>query len=140
MKPRIYLAGPDVFRRDAKCAGKRLKTICGEFGLCGLYPLDGEPIDLSRPNASKLIYNANVNKLRAADAIVANITPFRGPHMDPGTAFEIGYARHAGLPVFFTAPIRGNCFNASRVCRKRYGASGVAIAVSRSRISASPKT
>lgn len=27
-----------------------------------------------------------------ADCILANVSPFRGPHCDPGTAFEIGYA------------------------------------------------
>jgi nucleoside 2-deoxyribosyltransferase len=26
----------------------------------------------------------------AADAIIANLTPFRGPGADPGTAYELG--------------------------------------------------
>lgn len=30
---------------------------------------------------------------------IANITPFRGPHMDPGTAFEVGYFAAQGKPV-----------------------------------------
>ena len=37
---KIYLAGPDVFRPDAFEQGERLKALCAEFGLRGLYPLD----------------------------------------------------------------------------------------------------
>lgn len=38
--------------------------------------------------------------MRKANAVIANITPFRGPGMDPGTAFEIGFMRALGKPVF----------------------------------------
>ncbi len=38
--------------------------------------------------------------INAADAVVANISPFRGAHMDPGTAWEVGYAEAQGKPVF----------------------------------------
>ncbi len=38
-------------------------------------------------------------EIDASDALIANITPFRGPHMDPGTAWEIGYAEARGKPV-----------------------------------------
>lgn len=100
MKPKIYLAGPDVFAPNAFIIGERLKQLCYERGLEGIFPLDGTPIDLKAPNAAKLIYNRCIHHMRTAEAMIANITPFRGPHMDCGTAFEIGYARHAGLPVF----------------------------------------
>lgn len=100
MKPKIYLAGPDVFAPNAVIIGERLKQLCYERGVEGIFPLDGAPIDLKAPNAAKLIYNRCIHHMRTADAMVANISPFRGPHMDPGTAFEIGYARHAVLPVF----------------------------------------
>ena len=36
----------------------------------------------------------------AADAVVADLSPFRGPHIDDGTAVEIGYAVARGIPVF----------------------------------------
>src|SRR5260370_38799911 len=32
----------------------------------------------------------------AADAIIANLTPFRGPGADPGTAYELGYMAARG--------------------------------------------
>ena len=41
----------------------------------------------------------NLAMMDRADAIIANITPFRGPHMDPGTAFELGYMVAQGKPV-----------------------------------------
>jgi nucleoside 2-deoxyribosyltransferase len=34
------------------------------------------------------------------DLIVANMTPFRGPSMDVGTAFELGYMAAQGKPIF----------------------------------------
>ena len=39
-------------------------------------------------------------KLAACDAVVAEITPFRGPHMNPVVAFEIGIAVVHGIPIF----------------------------------------
>jgi nucleoside 2-deoxyribosyltransferase len=32
----------------------------------------------------------------AADAIIANLTPFRGPGADPGTVYELGYMAGRG--------------------------------------------
>lgn len=89
-RARIYLAGPEVFRPDAAEEGRRLKALCEAAGVEGLYPLDAEEADI-RAGCLSL--------LRRADAVVANISPFRGAHMDPGTAYEIGYAEALGLPV-----------------------------------------
>jgi nucleoside 2-deoxyribosyltransferase len=38
-------------------------------------------------------------------AVVANLTPFRGPSADAGTVFEIGYALALGKPVFAYANV-----------------------------------
>ena len=95
---KVYLAGPDVFRSDAKEYGDRLKTICEEHGVQGLYPADME-IDhnsLEPFGVAKSIFEANVELIHECDAVIANITPFRGPNMDVGTAFEIGYASALG--------------------------------------------
>lgn len=89
--PSVYLAGPEVFRLDAREEGERLKRLCAEQGVVGLYPLDQTSDDI-RSSCIALIHRA--------DAIVANISPFRGPHMDPGTAFELGYGEALGLPLF----------------------------------------
>ena len=88
---RLYLAGPDVFRPDAVEQGERLKALCVANGVEGLYPLDGRGTDIRR---------RCIDMMGEADALVANITPFRGAHMDPGTAFEIGYAEAKGKRIF----------------------------------------
>ena len=93
---KIYLAGPDVFRENAKDHGAWLKRMCVEFGHEGLYPLDNEIVPLD----SKKIFEANFDLIKSCDVVLANMTPFRGPSMDPGTAWEIGAAKALGKKVF----------------------------------------
>lgn len=94
MSPRVYLAGPDVFYPNhAEIFAKR-RTVCRRFGLEPLVPID------NKATTSVEIYQANVKLLDGCDAIIANITPFRGPHCDVGTAWEIGYAVARGAAVF----------------------------------------
>jgi nucleoside 2-deoxyribosyltransferase len=42
----------------------------------------------------------------AADAIIANLTPFRGPGADPGTVYELGYMAAAANFASAIATIR----------------------------------
>lgn len=92
---RIYLAGPDVFLPDAVDIGRRKKEICAARGLIGLYPLDNA-IDRSVGDISLNIFKGCEAMMDAADAIIANLTPFRGPGADPGTAYELGYMAARG--------------------------------------------
>ena len=87
---RIYLAGPDVFLPDAIEIGRRKAAICARHGLTGLYPLDNA-IDLTAADASLAIFKGNKAMMDGADAIIANLTPFRGAGADPGTVSELGY-------------------------------------------------
>ncbi|MEP9380370.1 nucleoside 2-deoxyribosyltransferase [Aquabacter sp. CN5-332] len=58
-------------------------------------------MDGSRPSDGPLtIRDRCVAGIETADAVIANISPLRGPHMDPGTAWELGYAEARGKPVF----------------------------------------
>jgi len=98
--PRVYLAGPGVFRPDAGDFGRKLKEKCARAGLLGCFPLDGEAQGGTPEEMATAIYRANVELLNSARAVLADISPFRGPNMDPGTAWEIGYAVARGLPVF----------------------------------------
>jgi len=91
---KIYLAGPDVFLPDAIEIGRRKAALCATHGLTGLYPLDNV-VDLEADDASLRIFHGNEAMMREADAIIANLTPFRGPSADAGTVYEIGYM--AGL-------------------------------------------
>ena len=38
--------------------------------------------------------------IRSADALIANLTPFRGSSADVSTAYELGFMRALGRPVF----------------------------------------
>jgi nucleoside 2-deoxyribosyltransferase len=94
---KIYLAGPDVFLPDAVEIGRRKVELCARHGLTGLYPLDNA-VDLAASDASLRIFRGNEAMMIAADAIIANLTPFRGPSADAGTVYELGYmAGHGKL-------------------------------------------
>jgi nucleoside 2-deoxyribosyltransferase len=101
MKPRVYLAGPDVFYPDAKERGENLKKICSKLDLEGVYPIDSElNLDkLSPVEKGIAIYNANIGLIRSCVAVVANMNPFRGCSMDVGTAFEMGFGSALRLIV-----------------------------------------
>jgi nucleoside 2-deoxyribosyltransferase len=99
---KVYLAGPEVFLRDAKAAGAAKVAICARYGLEGVYPLD---VDLDFSGLSSVgigyaIFRANETLLDGCNALIANLTPFRGPGMDSGTAYEIGYMRGKSRLVF----------------------------------------
>jgi nucleoside 2-deoxyribosyltransferase len=92
---KIYLAGPDVFLPDAVEIGRRKVAICASYRLSGLYPLDNV-IDRAAADVSLIIFKGNEAMMDAADAIIANLTPFRGPGADPGTVYELGYMAGRG--------------------------------------------
>lgn len=97
--PSVYLAGPDVFYPDALARLERHRALCAGLGLTALVPVDNEGARGSPKEQALAIYRGNLAKMDDAHAVLANITPFRGPHMDPGTAFEIGYFVARGKPV-----------------------------------------
>jgi nucleoside 2-deoxyribosyltransferase len=92
---KIYLAGPEVFLPDAVEMGRRKAEICALHGLSGLYPLDNV-VDRAAPDASLQIFRANERMMDEASAIIANLTPFRGPGADAGTVYELGYMAGRG--------------------------------------------
>ena len=94
---RIYLAGPTVFLPDKLARGRALKALCESFGCHGLFPLDA---DMGPTPDARRIYAVCVGMLLDSDAVVADLSPFRGPHVDDGTAFELGFAAARGIPIF----------------------------------------
>lgn len=96
-RPRIYLAGPDVFRPDAQDHFVQLSALCDALGLAALLPADGQ--DLPAQSPEKAIYLANMERLRGADGVCANLACFRGLEPDSGTVFEVGAAVALGIPV-----------------------------------------
>jgi nucleoside 2-deoxyribosyltransferase len=99
---KIYLAGPDVFLPDPLKIAEAKKKICAKYGFMGIFPLDNvlDLSNLSPFEAGVRIYQNNTKLMDNCDLIVANMTPFRSPSMDVGTAFELGYMAAQGKPIF----------------------------------------
>ena len=100
---RVYLAGPDVFLPDPEAWAARKKAICAAHGLIGISPLDdypNEPPEWASFPLWRRIAVRNEAHIRSCQAIIANLTPFRGPSADVGTVYEIGFARAVGLKIF----------------------------------------
>lgn len=101
---RVYLAGPDVFLPDPLARAAALKAICARHGLIGVSPLDdlagGDPADWAALPEAYRIARRNEAHIAGCAALVANLTPFRGPSADAGTVFELGFMRALGRPVF----------------------------------------
>ncbi|AJY75235.1 nucleoside 2-deoxyribosyltransferase [Paenibacillus beijingensis] len=100
-RPKAYLAGFEVFRPDAAEYGKRMKALCEQYGLEGLYPLDKEIQPLpDRTDTAKAIFEGNIRLIDKADLIIANLNPFRGVEPDSGTVFECGYGYARGKKLY----------------------------------------
>ena len=103
MSTRIYLAGPEVFLSNAREIGARKRAICEQHGLLGVFPTDEEDVcdpALSRPDHGFAISRAMERVTRICDAMIVNLTPFRGPSADVGSAYEMGFMRALGRPIF----------------------------------------
>lgn len=97
----LYLAGPDLFYPAPETLAARKRALCASAGFEALSGMDGGLTETERSEAmAREIYAANVGRIRRADALIANFTPWRGPGADPGTAFEAGVASGLGKPVF----------------------------------------
>lgn len=101
----LYIAGPSVFNRD-KAFQDMLKRKVSEAGFLPLYPLDSL-VDTACPNSidtALAIRASNIALIERADGVIASFEPFRGPSLDVGTAYEVGYAQAKGKPVFAYSP------------------------------------
>jgi nucleoside 2-deoxyribosyltransferase len=91
---RVYLAGPDVFFRNRDAIFAERSRLCAALGLQALPPVE------ETLATAEAIFKGNVALIDMADGVIANISPFRGPHCDVGTAWEMGYAAAKGKPIF----------------------------------------
>ncbi len=90
---KIYLAGPDIFRPDVEAWATACRALCRRYGFEALLPIDhGETLP-------ERIFQANLDMIRKAQIVAANLDPFRGAEPDSGTAFELGYALALGKKI-----------------------------------------
>lgn len=97
----VYLAGPERWTANARELGERQRQICEAAGVEPLFWADWETLarDGSEVEARQ-IYASALAMIRKSDAVVANLTPWRGPSAHPGVAFEVGFASALKKPVF----------------------------------------
>ena len=98
---KVYLAGPDVFFPDALAFMANKAEIAARYGLQALNP--GDNILEFKTTAEDLGFAINAADealMNEADAIIANLTPFRGTSADVGTAYELGYMAAQGKPLY----------------------------------------
>ncbi len=91
-----------MFLRNAKEIGEQKKALCRKYGFVGVFPLDTE-IETQGKAPREIgfcISSLNEQLIRTCNFIIANLTPFRSPSADVGTAYEIGYAHALGKKVF----------------------------------------
>ncbi len=105
----IYLAGPEVFLANARDI---LDIKIALTRAAGFTPVS--PGDLAFPktdNAWDLglaISRIDEQLMNSADAIIANLTPFRGIYADTGTSFELGYMCAQGKAAFAYSNVKAD--------------------------------
>ena len=96
----LYLAGPDRYYPEAEDLLARKRALCDADGLS--VRVGGDAVTLTTPLGelqAREAYAGALANLRACDAVIANLTPWRGAGCDPATAFEVGFAGALGKPV-----------------------------------------
>lgn len=97
----LFLSGPDLWFPGAAELIARKRQICREAGFDAITGQDGDRRETTVTEAmARELYAGALANIRQADAVVANLTPWRGPGCDPGSAFEAGFASALAKPVF----------------------------------------
>lgn len=111
MTKKVYLAGPEVFLPNAAEILKTKADLARDYGFTPISPGDLE----IPPAETRLQFGCNISEIDEkmmleADAIIANLTPYRGIAADTGTTFELGFMCGLGKPVFAYTNVRKNHF------------------------------
>ncbi|MDO8360149.1 MAG: nucleoside 2-deoxyribosyltransferase [Devosia sp.] len=92
MTIKVYLAGPEVFLPNAR---EQLDLKIALTRAAGLIPVSpGDFVIPPQPTKRQFghkISEIDEQMMDSADAIIANLTPYRGVSADSGTCYELGY-------------------------------------------------
>jgi nucleoside 2-deoxyribosyltransferase len=89
---KVYLAGPEVFLPNAREQLDIKIALTRAAGLVPVSPGDfAIPPQPSKRQLGHAISQIDEKMMDAADAIIANLTPYRGVSADTGTCYELGY-------------------------------------------------
>ena len=109
MPKAVYLAGPEVFLDNAREILDRKIALTRAAGLVPVSPGDLEfPKTASKWELGLAISSIDEKLMNSADAIIANLTPFRGIAADTGTCFELGYMCAQGKAAFAYTNVRAD--------------------------------
>jgi nucleoside 2-deoxyribosyltransferase len=107
MPKSVYLAGPEVFLANAREVLDAKIALTREAGLIPVSPGDLEfPHTDTKWELGLAISAIDEKLMHSADAIIANLTPFRGIAADTGTCFELGFMCAQGKPAFAYTNVR----------------------------------
>lgn len=76
---------------------------CQRYGLIATFPADDEEpcnTSMTLPERGLAISRAMERVMRTCDAMIVNLTPFRGQSADVDSAYEMGFRRALGRPIF----------------------------------------
>src|SRR6185312_15423432 len=89
---KVYLAGPEVFLRNAREQLDRKIELTKAAGLIPVSPGDFViPPQPSKRQFGHAVSEIDEKMMDTADAIIANLTPYHGVSADVGTCYELGY-------------------------------------------------
>jgi nucleoside 2-deoxyribosyltransferase len=92
MSIKVYLAGPEVFLPNAR---EQLDIKIALTRAAGLTPISPGDFAIKPQPTPRLLGQAisaiDEEMMDAADAIIANLTPYHGINADTGTCYELGY-------------------------------------------------
>jgi nucleoside 2-deoxyribosyltransferase len=116
---KIYIAGPEIFLENAIEVMGAKKRLCAKYGHAGICPFDTDIEEIANTFECGLrIAAENERLIDSCDVVIANITPFRGHNADPGTIYEIGYARAKGKTIL--AYTYSSDTHSDRICMDYY--------------------
>lgn len=101
----VFLAGPDVHGPDGAAVLDAKRGRCEAHGLRAVFAVPPHTEAQRDEIAARIAYADTCAALRGCDAVIANLTPWRGPSPEPSAVFEAGFAAALGRPVFAYANV-----------------------------------